>query len=117
MLEGVKIVIERLQMDEVVDKWIYIAESILEDEQKIFSEQEKNELRNIYRTDKRKQFNAYIIDELAERLDKPKAQRQNKNKVWTAAGMQKEAQQLLDEVFDKQYAKHSDLMKKVNNHE
>jgi len=31
--------------------------------------------------------------------------------------MQKEAQQLLDEVFDKQYAKHSDLMKKVNNHE
>ena len=117
MLEGVKIVIERLQMDEIVDKWIYIAESILEDEQKIFSEQEKNELRNIYRTAKRKQFNAYIIDELAERLDKPEAQRQNKNKVWTAASMQKEAQQLLDEVFDKQYAKHSDLMKKVNNHE
>ena len=83
MLEGVKIVIERLQMDEVVDKWIYIAESILEDEQKIFSEQEKNELRNIYRTAKRKQFNAYIIDELldssdipSDRLDRPKAQKQ-----------------------------------------
>jgi hypothetical protein len=111
MLEGVKIVIERLQMDELDEKWIYIAESILEDEKKIFSEQEKNELKNIYRTAKRKQFNAYIIDELAERLDKPKAQRQNKNKVWTAASMQKEAQQLLDVEFNKA------LMKKVNNYE
>jgi hypothetical protein len=117
MLEGVKIVIERLQMNETDDKWIYIAESILEDEQKIFSEQEKNELRNVYRTAKRKQFNAVIIDELAERSDKPKAQRQNKNKVWTAAGMQKEAQQLLDKEFDKVYAEQNDLMRKVNNYE
>jgi hypothetical protein len=67
MLEGVKIVIEKLQMDEVLDRWIFIAEGILEDPQKVFSEQEKNELRNIYRTAKRKQFNANIIDEVADR--------------------------------------------------
>jgi len=78
MLEGVKIVIERLQMDEVVDKWIFIAEGILEDPQKIFSEQEKNELRNVYRTAKRKQFNANIIDEIASKPEvrKPKMRMQ-----------------------------------------
>jgi Mg2+ and Co2+ transporter CorA len=101
MLEGVKIVIERLQMDEVVDKWIFIAEGILEDPQKIFSEQEKNELRNIYRTAKRKQFNANIIDEIADRPTP------------TTNRLKKEARQLLDKEFDKQYK----FMRKVNNHE
>ena len=70
MLEGVKIVIERLQMDDPnKGRWLDIADGIIKDPQQIFTEQERNEVRNIYRTAMRKQFNAHIIDELADRPD------------------------------------------------
>jgi len=94
MLEGVKIVIERLQMDEIVDKWIYIAEDILSDDMKIFSEQEKNELRNVYRTAKRKQFNGYIIGEIAERLeaDRPDKNKAQKQKIRMQAQIKRDGQ-------------------------
>ena len=101
MLEGVKIVIERLQMDELDEKWIYIAEDVLADDMKIFSEQEKNELRNVYRTAKRKQFNGYIIGEIADRSDRPKAQKQ---KIRMQAQIKRDGQPV-------------EFMRKVNNYE
>ena len=74
MLEGVKIVIEKLQIDDSnKGRWLDIADGIIKDPQQIFTEQERNEVRNVYRTAKRKQFNAHIIDELA---DRPKARKQ-----------------------------------------
>jgi hypothetical protein len=73
MLEGVKIVIERLQIDDSnKGRWLDIADGIIKDPQQIFTEQERNEVRNVYRTAMRKQFNANIIDELA---DKPKSRK------------------------------------------
>ena len=73
MLEGVKIVIERLQIDDSnKERWFDIADGIIRDPQQIFTEQERNEVRNIYRMVMRKQFNANIIDELA---DKPKSRK------------------------------------------
>jgi len=74
MLEGVKIVIEKLQIDDSnKGRWLDIADGIIKDPQQIFTEQERNEVRNVYRTSMRKQFNAHIIDELA---DRPKARKQ-----------------------------------------
>jgi len=74
MLEGVKIVIEKLQIDDSnKGRWLDIADGIIKDPQQIFTEQERNEVRNVYRTAMRKQFNAHIIDELA---DRPKARKQ-----------------------------------------
>jgi len=70
MLEGVKIVIERLQIDDSnKGRWLDIADGIIKDPQQIFTEQERNEVRNVYCTAMRKQFNAHIIDELADRPD------------------------------------------------
>ena len=81
MLEGVKIVIEKLQIDDSnKGRWLDIADGIIKDPQQIFTEQERNEVRNVYRTAMRKQFNANIIDELS---DKPKIKR----KLYTSDGV------------------------------
>ena len=98
MLEGVKIVIEKLQIDDSnKGRWLDIADGIIKDPQQIFTEQERNEVRNVYRTAMRKQFNAHIIDELADRPTP------------TTNRLKKEARQLLNK--DKAF------MNKVNNYE
>lgn len=103
MLEGVKIVIERLQMDEPQPKWLDIAHKILEDAHKIFSEQEKNELRNIYRVARRKEFNADIIDTINED-SKPK---KRSSKIMTTSDLQEEALKILNEEAMKINANHN----------
>ena len=97
MLEGVKIVIERLQADDSnKGRWLDIADGIIKDPQQIFTEQERNEVRNVFRMAKRKEFNANIIDELNF---KPKLKR----KLFTTADMQEEADKILQAEIDKAY--------------
>jgi hypothetical protein len=98
MLEGVKIVIERLQMDEPQPDWLHIAQSILDDTHKIFSEQEKNELRNVYRVARRKEFNADIIDAINKETQRTK---KRPSKIMTTSNLQEEALKILNEEASK----------------
>jgi hypothetical protein len=104
MLEGVKIVIERLQMDDPnKGRWLDIADGIIKDPQQIFTEQERNEVRNIYRTAMRKQFNAHIIDELADRPKLEPEIRRPKTRMQASfpRDLQNEALKILNEEASK----------------